>query len=190
MEDHHARIIIRSPAPCLAADDGAAERRVLGLIVFGLSLGMSITAALAQAVWPTKPVLTLDGARRVAAAATQEARRMGAPCVIAVADDGGHLILLERMDDAPMLASVELAPAKARSAALFRKPTQALEEAIHNGRAAAITAIAAGPVGFVEMTGGVPLLVEGKVVGAVGISAATPANDAQIAAAAVRALEP
>jgi glc operon protein GlcG len=130
-----------------------------------------------------KRVLTLEDARRVIAAAESEAQRNGSPGVVAVVDDGGWLIALERMDNAPMLASVELAPAKARAAAAYRKPTQALEEAINHGRIAAITA-----PGFVQMQGGVPLVLDGHVVGAIGVSADTPAHDQQIAEAGAAAL--
>jgi Haem-degrading len=72
------------------------------------------------------------------------------------------------MDASPMLASVELAPAKARTAALFAKPSKALEDAIRAGRTAAVTA------GFVEMDGGLPLTVNGELVGAIGVSSARP----------------
>jgi glc operon protein GlcG len=137
----------------------------------------AVKAQLAQ-----KRVLTLEAARQVMAAAQAEAQRNGAPGVLAIVDDGGWLILLERMDNAPMLASVELAPAKARSAALYRKSTRLLEEAINQGRPAAVTA------GFTQMQGGVPLLVGGQVVGAIGVSADTPAHDQQIAEAGARAL--
>ena len=105
--------------------------------------------------------------------------------MLAVVDDGGWLVLLERMDGAPMLASVELAPGKARAAAVYRKPTRALEESINGGRAAAVTA-----PGFVQMQGGVPLVAGGEVVGAIGVSADTPAHDEQIAEAGARALTP
>jgi glc operon protein GlcG len=132
---------------------------------------------------PQKRVLTLEEAKRVIAAAQMEAQRSGAPGVVAVVDDGGWLIALERMDNAPMLASVELAPAKARAAAAFRKPTQALEEAINHGRTAAVTA-----PGFVQMQGGMPLILDGQVVGAIGVSADTPAHDQRIAEAGVAAL--
>ena len=73
---------------------------------------------------PTRHVLTLDAARRVVSATEAEARQKGWPCVIAVVDSGGYLIALDRMDASPMLASAELAPAKARTAALFGKPTK------------------------------------------------------------------
>src|SRR6202035_3318806 len=122
-------------------------------------------------------ILTLDAARSVIAAAEAEARQKGWPCVVAVSDSAGYLIALDRMDDSPMLASVELAPAKARTAALFRKPSKALEDSIHAGRIAAVTS------GFVEMTGGLPLIVNGEIVGAIGVSSAHPDWDTAIAAA-------
>jgi glc operon protein GlcG len=139
----------------------------------------------AQAQLPQKKVLTLEAARRVVAAAEVEAQRNNAPAVLAIVDDGGWFILLERMDHAPMLASVEIAPGKARAAAIYRKPTQVLEEAINRGRTAAVTA-----PGFVQMQGGVPLMVNGEVVGAIGVSADTPVHDQLIAEAGARALLP
>src|ERR1700747_1309328 len=84
----------------------------------------------------------------------------------------GWLILLERMDHAALTASVELAPGKARAAALFKKPAQALEDAINHGRYAAITAR-----GFIEMQGGLPVVVEREVIVAIGASFATPDED-------------
>jgi glc operon protein GlcG len=152
--------------------------------VFALALlcSAALTGSVA-AQGPQKRVLTLEEAKRVIAAAQMEAQRAGAPGVVAVVDDGGWLIALERMDNAPMLASVELAPAKARAAAAYRKPTQALEEAINHGRIAAVTA-----PGFVQMQGGLPLVLDGQVVGAIGVSADTPAHDQQIAEAGAAAL--
>jgi glc operon protein GlcG len=131
---------------------------------------------------PARHVLTLEAARTVIAAAEAEAQKKGWPCVVAVTDDAGYLIALDRMDASPMLASVELAPAKARTAALFRKPSKALEDAIHAGRTAAVTA------GFVAMAGGLPLIVKGEIVGAIGISSAQPEWDVEIAAAGAAAL--
>src|SRR5271169_4737726 len=118
-----------------------------------MALGISISTAAADL--PTRHVLTLESAKRVIAAAEAEALQKGWPCVVAVTDSAGYLITLDRMDNSPMLASVELAPAKARTAALFRKPSQALEDAIRAGPTAAVTA------GFVEMDGGLPLTVNG-----------------------------
>jgi glc operon protein GlcG len=120
----------------------------------------------------------LEAARKMVAAAEAEAERNHWRGVIAVVDDGGWLIMLERMDHAAMTASVDLAMGKARSAALFKKPTQDLEDAINHGRYAAITAR-----GFIEMQGGIPVVVDGDVVGAIGASFATPNQDVRVARA-------
>lgn len=124
------------------------------------------------------PALTLETAQRVISAAQHRALELGAPCAIAVVDPAGYLIAFARMNDSPMLASVELAPQKARTAALFGKPTQQLEQTIRDGRAAAVTS------GFVQMTGGVPLVVDGREIGAIGISSARPDWDGDIATSA------
>jgi glc operon protein GlcG len=127
-------------------------------------------------------VLTLEIARKVVAAAEAEAARNHLAGVVAVVDDGGWP-LIERMDHAAYLASVELAPGKARTAALFKKPSQALENAINHGRVAAVTA-----QGFTEMQGGLPIVVDGEVIGAVGASFDTPELDVQIAQAGLAAV--
>src|SRR5690349_3907490 len=111
-----------------------------GLLILTLTASSFPAWSQAQGQLPQKRVLTLEAARRVIAAAEAEAQRNNAPAVLAVVDDGGWLILLERMDHAPMLASVEIAPGKARAAAAYRKPTQALEETINRGRTAAVSA--------------------------------------------------
>jgi glc operon protein GlcG len=130
-----------------------------------------------------KKVLTLAAAQKIVAAAQAEAERNHLAGVIAVVDDGGWTILLLRMDSAAYVASVELAPGKARTAALFKKPSQALEEAINHGRIAAVTAH-----DFVEMQGGLPIVVDGEVIGGVGASFDTPEHDSQIAQAGLAAL--
>ena len=137
----------------------------------------------AQAQLLEKKALSLEAARKMVAAAEAEAERNHWRGVVAVVDDGGWIILLERMDHAAMTASVELAAGKARSAALFKKPTQALEEAINHGRYAAITAR-----GFIEMQGGLPVVVDGEVIGGIGASFATPEEDDQVAKAGLAAL--
>ena len=141
-------------------------------------LGPSAQAQLLQ-----KKALSLEAARKMVAAAEAEAERNHWRGVVAVVDEGGWAILLERMDHAAMTASVELAAGKARSAALFKKPTQALEEAINHGRYAAITAR-----GFIEMQGGLQVVVDGEVIGGIGASFATPEEDEQIAKAGLAAL--
>ena len=130
-----------------------------------------------------KKVLSLEAARKMAAAAINEAEKNHWSGVVAIVDDGGWLILLERMDHAAMTASVELAAGKARSAALFKKPSQDLEESINHGRYAAITAR-----GFVEMQGGLPVMLDGEVIGAISASFATPEMDIKVAQAALAAL--
>jgi glc operon protein GlcG len=105
--------------------------------IFILAFGISFSTTAADL--PTRHVLTLQAAKLVIAAAEAEALQKKWPCVVAVSDSAGYLIALDRMDDSPMLASVELAPAKAHTAALFRKPSKALEDSIHAGRLAAVT---------------------------------------------------
>ena len=151
----------------------------LSQIVFG----MSLTATAFAADLPTRPVLTLEAARTVAAVAEAKATAEGWPCVISVVDDSGLPILLARMDNASVPAGVDLAPDKARTAALFRRESGALEDAINGKRPAAITAR-----GFVLMRGGVPIVVGGRIVGAIGITADTPDHDELIAKAGAAAL--
>jgi glc operon protein GlcG len=130
-----------------------------------------------------KKALSLEAARKMVAAAEAEADRNNWRGVVAVVDDGGWIILLERMDHAALTAGVELAPGKARAAALYKKPSQELEEAINHGRYAAITAR-----GFIEMQGALPVVVDGEVIGAIGASFATPEEDEQVAKAGLAAL--
>jgi glc operon protein GlcG len=137
----------------------------------------------ASAQYLEKKVLTLEIARKVVAAAEAAAERNHLAGVVAVVDDGGWPILIERMDHAAYLASVELAPGKARTAALFKKPSEALEDAINHGRLAAVTA-----QGFTEMQGGLPIIVDNEVIGAIGASFDTPAHDVQIAQAGLAAV--
>jgi glc operon protein GlcG len=132
---------------------------------------------------PLRPVLTLEAARAVVRAAEAKAKAEGWPCVISVVDSDGLPIILERMDDADVPAGVEIAPGKARTAALFRRPSAALEDAINGKRPATATAR-----GFVMMRGGVPITAGGQIVGAVGVSADTPQHDELIAEAGIAAL--
>src|SRR6202041_3884136 len=149
-------------------------------IVFGAA---ALLPPAANAQFLEKKVLTLEIARKIVTAAESEATRNHLAVVWGVVDDGGWPILIERMDHAAYLASVELAPGKARTAALFKKPSQALEDAINHGRPAAITAR-----GFIEMQGGLPIVVDGQVIGGIGASFDTPEHDVQIAKAGVAAL--
>ncbi len=129
-----------------------------------------------------KTSIGLAAARRVAAAAEVEAVANDWPVVIAILDDGGHIIYLQR-DDRVQLGSVDVAIAKARSAVLFRRPTAAFEEMVGSGRQGYL----AMP-GVVAVEGGVPLEIDGTVVGAIGISGVRSQQDGQIARAGAAAL--
>jgi len=131
-----------------------------------------------------KMFLTLDDARKIAAAAQQHALARQWPVTIAVADDGGHLLFLERLDGAaPMTALI--APGKARTAALARRESRVYEEMINNGRYAFLSA----PGVDAMLEGGVPIMVEGQCVGAVGVSGVKANEDAEIANAGIAALQ-
>ncbi|MCE8029060.1 heme-binding protein [Halomonas daqingensis] len=130
----------------------------------------------------TKPVLTLNDVNAILDAAQKEAETNGWAVTIAVADDGGHLLGLRRLDGAaPMTPDV--ATQKARSAALGRKETQVFEEMINGGRNAFLSAPLSG-----LLTGGVPVLVDGEVAGTVGVSGVKPDQDVQIAKAGIAAV--
>ena len=126
-------------------------------------------------VLPTKEVLTLRVARAIADAAEAEAARRGSAVVIAVVDDGGSLLVLHRLDDT-QVASVEVGIAKARTAAIFRRPSKVFEDQVKNGRVAAL-----GLPGAAPLQGGVPIIHRGKVIGAIGVSGNTPQEDEDIA---------
>ena len=152
------------------------------ILVAGLVLAGPMTAA-AQSQLPTKPVLTLEAAKRVAAAAEAEAARNGWAVSIAVLDDSGQLLLFQRMDGAKLVAT-DIAIRKARTAAYFQGPTKDLEEEVAGGRTALLSID-----GFMPLQGGVPLMFDGQIVGAVGVSGVTGEQDAQCALAAAAALE-
>ena len=143
---------------------------------FVLALMLSATATL-HAELPTKKVLTLGMAKKLVAAAEAEAKKRGATVVIAVVDDGGQMILLERLDDT-QVASVEVAIGKARTAAIFRRPSKVFEDQVKNGRVAALALPGATP-----LQGGIPITVDGKVIGAIGASGNSPQEDEEIALA-------
>jgi len=138
--------------------------------------------AFAADTFATKAVLSLAAATRVAAAAEAEAVKRNSTVVIAVVDDGGHLILLHRLDDT-QVASVEVGIGKARTAAIFRRPSKDFEDQIRAGRVAAIALPGATP-----LQGGIPILLDGRVIGAIGVSGNTPQEDEDIAKAGAAAL--
>lgn len=130
-----------------------------------------------------KPFLTLDDVKRVAAAAEAEALANQWAVTIAIVDDGGHLLWLQRLDGAPAV-SAQIAPAKAHTAALGRRESKVYEDIINQGRVSFLSA--PGLNGLLE--GGVPVLVDGHCIGAVGVSGVKSSEDAQIARAGIAAL--
>lgn len=131
----------------------------------------------------TKPVLVLDDVKKIAAAAEAEARANNWAVTISVVDDGGNLLWLQRLDGAAPI-SCHIAPAKARTAALGRRETKVYEDMINNGRFSFMSA----PVLEGMLEGGVPILVDGHCVGAVGVSGVKSSEDVQIAKAGIAAL--
>jgi glc operon protein GlcG len=129
-----------------------------------------------------RKVLTLAAAKEIMAAAEAEARRNNWNVSIAVLDDSGRLVMLQRMDGAPP-ASVDVCQAKGRSAALFKRPTKVFSEAISAGRVGMLALPGAIPV-----EGGVPLMTAGQCVGAIGVSGVTSEQDGQIGAAGAAVL--
>jgi uncharacterized protein GlcG (DUF336 family) len=131
----------------------------------------------------TKPMLTLEDVKKIAAGAEQEAVKNGWKVVIAICDDGGHPLFLQRLDGAAPV-SAHIAPEKAKTAALGRRESKIYEDLINNGRISFLRA----PELDGMLEGGVPILVEGHTVGAVGVSGVKSAEDVQIARAGIAAL--
>ena len=126
-----------------------------------------------------KNALNLTDAKAIAAAAEAEALKNNWRVTIAVLDDGGNLLFLQRIDEAP-LGSIVVAQEKARTALLFKRPTKVFEEIIASGRTAMLTLPGATPI-----EGGLPLLNNGQIIGAIGVSGVQSPQDAQIAGAGV-----
>ncbi|MCD6666782.1 MAG: heme-binding protein [Hydrogenophaga sp.] len=130
-----------------------------------------------------KAVLELADVKAVAAAAEAEALKNNWAVTIAIVDDGGHLLWLQRLDGAPPI-SAHIAPAKAHTAALGRRESKVYEDVINQGRMSFLSAPAIE--GMLE--GGVPILVDGQCIGAVGVSGVKSSEDAQIAKAGIAVL--
>ncbi len=132
----------------------------------------------------TKPVLSTASAREAVAACEEKARTMGVAVAIAVVDDGGHLLVFVRMDGTHA-GAIEIAIAKARSSAMFKRPTARFEEAVAGGAVGLLRLPDVLPFG-----GGVPFMSDGHLVGAVGVSGSSANDDAMIASAALVLLDP
>ena len=155
--------------------------RVSGILLAVLLFVPSVSAAPQRGLADRK-TLTLEAARRVAAAAEAEARRNNWAVSIAVLDEAGHMLVFHRMDGAK-LVSIDIAVRKARTAVYFQGPTKSLEAEVTGGRTALL------PIdGFMPLEGGVPLMAGGVLVGAIGVSGVTGAQDGQCAEAGAGAL--
>lgn len=130
-----------------------------------------------------KPALTLDDIKRMAAACEHEAQKNHWAVTVAIVDDGGHLLWLQRLDGATPLSS-HVAPAKARTAALGRRESRIFEEMINAGRFSFLSAPEVS--GLLE--GGVPIIIQGHCLGAIGVSGVKSTEDAQIAHAGIAIL--
>ena len=154
-------------------------RNIVALLV------VSTAAISARAQVIEKKSLSIDGARKVIAAAVAEAKKVNAPGgVIAVVDDGGNLMALERLDGT-FAAGANISIGKARTAVLFKRPTKAFEDIIKNGRTAMVSL---PDTFFTPLQGGIPIMVEGQIVGGVGVSGAASAQqDEELALAGANA---
>jgi glc operon protein GlcG len=144
-------------------------------------LAVLVAPEFAHADLPTKHVLTLEVALKIAEAARVEAVKRGATVVIVVVDDGGYPIVLHRLNDT-QVASVEVGIGKARTAAIFRRPSKVFEDQVRYGRVAALALPGATP-----LQGGIPIEYGGAVIGAIGVSGNTPQEDEEIAIAGASA---
>jgi glc operon protein GlcG len=148
----------------------------------GLLIVIALAAGSGSAQLAEKKTLTLAVAKQIAAAAEAEAIKNKFTMVIAIVDDGGNLMYLEKMDET-QLASIEIARDKAHTALVLKRPTKALEDAVTGGRPSLMTL----HPGAVMVEGGIPLVADGKIIGAIGCSGGTSPEDGIVAKAGVDA---
>jgi glc operon protein GlcG len=154
------------------------------LFLFSFLCGAACMTVMAQFPSYGQPI-TLAQARKVAAAAEAEATKNKWNVVIAIVDTGGNLVLLERMDDTQIF-SIEIAQKKAKTANGMRRPSKVFDDGLAGG-GTAVRVLGIDALAPIE--GGIPLIVDGKIVGAIGVSGVTSQQDGQIAAAGVAALK-
>ncbi len=166
--------IVLAGAPCVAQDSGG-----------GNSPPSGPSNPPRPGPTPYGTPINFDTAKRAMAAAEAEAARNNWPVVVAILDSGGNLVMLHRLDNA-QLSAIRIAQGKARTALEFRRPTKDLEDAVAAG-SAGLRLLALTDVTPIE--GGLPLLLDGKIIGAIGVSGGIAGQDAQIARAAADALK-
>ena len=155
-------------------------KRISGKIA-GVAIAIALTAVSGFAQLAEKKALTLAAAKQIAAAAETEATNNKWAMVITILDDGGNLMYLERMDDS-QLGSVQISQGKAHTALAFKRPTKMMEDGVAAGRTATLSL-----PGAILIEGGLPLLADGKVIGSIGVSGGTSAQDGIAAKAGVDA---
>ena len=161
-------------------------KSLLSLLV---AVSLVFTAAVALAQTPAPPPgygvpISLEQAKKIMAGAEAEAKKNNWPVVIAILDSGGQLVMLQRLDNAQW-GSVDIAKEKARSAVALRRPTKAFQDLIAQGG----VNLRLLTVGYSVLEGGIPIVVDGKIIGAVGVSGVTSQQDAQIAQAGIDSLK-
>ena len=157
--------------------------RILSLVA-ATALLFVATSASAQAPPPYGPPITNEQAKKVMAGAEAEAKKNSWPVVIAILDSGGQLVMLQRLDNAQW-GSVDIAKDKARSAVALRRPTKVFQDLIAQGGAN----LRLLNIGYSVLEGGIPIVVDGKIIGSVGVSGVTSQQDAQIAQAGIDAMK-
>lgn len=160
------------------------RQRLLSLAI-GTALVLTAATAGAQGPPPYGPGITLDQAKKAMAGAEAEAKKNNWPVVITILDSGGNLVMTQRLDGA-QFGSVEVAREKAYSAVAFRRPTKVFEDAVAQGGANLRILRLSGAM---PLDGGLPIVIDGKIAGGIGVSGVTGAQDAQIGKAGVDALK-
>jgi len=161
------------------------SRRFIQICLLLVVLAIAVGAAHAQLPNPYGASIDIANAKKVAASAVAEAKKLNLNMAVAVVDTAGNLVYFEKMDGT-QIGSVNVAQDKARSAALFKRPTKAFQDGVAGG---GVGLRLLGLEGAVPVEGGVPLISEGKIVGAVGLSGGTSDQDGQCAQAGASALK-
>jgi uncharacterized protein GlcG (DUF336 family) len=145
---------------------------------------IAAASAIAQTPPAYGPSISLEQAKKAMAGAEGEAKKNNWPVVIAILDSGGNLVMLQRLDNAQW-GSVEIAKEKARSAVALRRPTKVLQDLVAQGGAN----LRLLNLGYSVLEGGIPIVMDGKIIGGIGVSGVTSQQDAQIAQAGIDALK-
>ena len=159
--------------------------RLMTLALVIAALGLAPSVASAQAPPQYGPSITLDQAKKAMVGAEAEAKKNSWPVVIVILDTGGNLVMLQRLDNAQW-GSIDVAKDKARSAVAFRRPTKVFQDLIAQGGA---NLRLLNLTGASMLEGGIPIMADGKIIGAIGVSGVTSDQDAQIARAGIEAMK-